>query len=68
MRDMTGAYYLFYVSKKPKQQQKKNWMSSATNLQYDAAEVNKVLEVLAESTKIGGCDVQSTVVLATALP
>lgn len=68
MRDMTGAYYLFYVSKKPKQQQKKNWMSSATNLQYDDAEVNKVLEVLAESTKIGGCDVQSTVVLATALP
>lgn len=68
MRGMTGAYYLFYVSKKPKQQQKKNWMSSATNLQYDDAEVNKVLEVLAESIKIGGCNVQSTVVLATALP
>lgn len=43
-------------------------MSSATNLQYDDAEVNKVLEVLAESIKIGGCNVQSTVVLATALP
>lgn len=68
MRGMTGAYYLFYVSKKPKTTTTKHWISSATNLQYDDAEVNKVLEVLAESIKIGGCNVQSTVVLATALP